>query len=125
GLSIVDKDIAFAVVVPPLLVAIWRRWADRRTLWMAAGAALIPPAIYVLALGVSGSLGLWVSQETFGLQRFLGLRKITGFSQGGHPSLISTLIRQIGLYGLSYVICALGLLAALYLLRRNERADVR
>jgi hypothetical protein len=125
GLSIVDKDIAIAVVVPPLLVAIWRRWADRRALWVATGAAMVPTAIYAVALGVSGSLGLWVSQETFGLQRFLGLRKITGFSQGGHPSLISTLIRQIDLYGLSYLICALGLLAALYLLRRHERPDVR
>jgi hypothetical protein len=125
GLSLVDKDIAIAVVVPPLLVAMWRRWADRRTLGIAVVAAMVPTVIYVVALTMAGSFNIWLSQETSGLQRFLGLKKITGFSEGGHPSLISTLIRQSGLYGLSYLICGLGVLAAIYLLRRDDRPEIR
>jgi hypothetical protein len=125
GLCLVDKDISFVLVIPPLLVAIWRRWADRRMLWIAAVSAMVPTAVYLVALVSAGSLGQWTSQETTGLQRLLGIKKITGFGEGGHPSLLSTLVRQMNPYGLSYLICGLGILAAVYQLRRSDRPDVR
>jgi hypothetical protein len=125
GLSLVVKDIAIVVVLPPLLVAIWRHWADRKALSVAAVFSLVPTIIYLLTLASVGALGAWVSQESVGLQRMIGLKKVTGFSEGGHPSLLSTLLRQTTLYGLSYLVCGLGVLAAAFLIRRQNPVGVR
>jgi len=125
GLAMVDKDIAVVIVIPPLLVAIICRWAYRRTLWTITAATLVPTAIYLIALASVGSLGQWASQETTGLQRLLGIKKVTGFGEGGHPSIVSTLIRQIPLYGVSYGVCALGIGASIYLLVRQRRRDLQ
>lgn len=123
GLSIVDKDIASVVAILPLAVALWRRWADHRLLEVAIGACLTPTVIYLIALTAVGSIGSWFSQETIGLKRLLGVERLTGFGEGHHPSLLAALIRQAPSYGTSYVVCGLGVLAAIYLVIRSERND--
>lgn len=125
GLSMVDKDIAVVVTIVPLVIALWLRWADRRLLAYAGLASLAPTGAYLIAVTASGGMGAWLSQETMGVRRMLGIVKITGFGEGGHPSVVSAMLRQAPLYGWSYLVCGLGLLAALYLVLRARVPAVR
>jgi hypothetical protein len=125
GLSLVAKDMALAVTVPPLIVALWRRWASRKLLGIATLFSLVPFAIYLCAVSATDHIALWAAEETSGVQRILGLQKTTGYSVGGHPSLLFTLLRESNLYGLSYAVCGLGVLSAVYLLRRSPVTEIR
>jgi hypothetical protein len=126
GLSIVVKDLVVVVVVlTPLFVAVARRWTYRGSLWTVACSALVPTRFYLAALATKGSLGERMSQGTFGVQRLLGSKEFTEFDERGHPSLFSTLLRQSTIFGLSYVVCGLEIVMAIYLILLRNSPDVR
>ena len=125
GLGVVSNDICFPLIALPLLVAVWKDWGfGRRISVLTLGMSLVPYACYVVALAVLGEFGAFLTQTTSGFERFLGLSKQTGFSRAGSPSLIHTMLSQVGKFGLTYLGCGLGVLAAIYLLT-IPRQDVR
>jgi hypothetical protein len=126
GLSTLDKDMTFALILAPLAVVWWREWGLSRDMArLVVVAALTPYVLYLLALVAVGQFGSFFSQETVGLQRMLGLKKESGFSRAGSPSLVHTMVAQLTSFGVTYLVCGLGFLAALYLLRVSRRNDQR
>lgn len=121
GTAIVFNDIAVVLVLPPLAVAWWRNWgaSGRRPLAAAFGAAVVPYVVYLVGLAAVGSLGLFANQLGDGLERMLGLNKITGFNRAGAPSLIHTMLIELDTFGATYVLCGIGTLAALWLVWRR------
>jgi 4-amino-4-deoxy-L-arabinose transferase-like glycosyltransferase len=126
GVGIVDKDMAAILVLAPLVVIAWKDFGiDRRLAVTALVAALVPYAIYVAALTAQGDLSFFVSQETLGLRRQLGLVQGTGFNAPGSPSLFSVARNQLVHYWVTYLISALGVVSSLYLLVRSDRPVLR
>jgi 4-amino-4-deoxy-L-arabinose transferase-like glycosyltransferase len=126
GLSVVSKEMAAVLIVIPIGVGIWKRWGiERRAHVTVLVAAAIPYSIYLLMLVAVGQLGDFLSQQTGGIQRMLGLKKTTGFNRAGSPSLIHTLLAQLTGFGVTYLICGFGLLASLYVVKRARRDDQR
>ncbi|MGH9095458.1 MAG: ArnT family glycosyltransferase, partial [Acidimicrobiales bacterium] len=126
GVSLVGKDMAALLVVPPLLVLFWRRWElPRRLSSLALVASVVPFAAYVVALAAVGSLPAFWSQETAGIRRLLGQEKSTGFSKAGSPSLVHTIVVQLTSFGATYVVLGLGVLGAFYVLVRRHDAAAR
>jgi 4-amino-4-deoxy-L-arabinose transferase-like glycosyltransferase len=122
GVGIVDKDMAAILVLAPLAVIVWKDLGiERRLAVTALVAALVPYAVYVAALMAQGDLSLFVSQETLGLRRQLGLVQGTGFNAPGSPSLFSVAGNQLAHYWVTYLISALGVASSLYLLARSDR----
>lgn len=126
GLSVVTKDMAALLVVLPLSAALVRKWGvDRRLTATALVSSLVPYAIYVIALAAVGSFGPFVTQETSGLRRALGLQKTTGFTRAGSPSLVHTLLAQLAGFWTTYAVLGLGVLAMVYLAMVSRRPDHR
>jgi 4-amino-4-deoxy-L-arabinose transferase-like glycosyltransferase len=126
GLSVVDKDIASILVVVPLLAVLaFRIGMSRKVAGIALGASILPYAVYVIILSVDGFFSAFLSQETIGLRRELGLIKVTGFNRAGSPSLLNTALHQFSQFGVTYVLSGLGALASIYLLFRAERPALR
>jgi 4-amino-4-deoxy-L-arabinose transferase-like glycosyltransferase len=114
GLGIVTVEIAAVIIVGPLLAAMWRRWLlPRRLSLLALGAALAPYGAYLVSLAATHHLEAFF---LIGLRRVLGLINVTGFNAPGAPSLMQTLLDQASMFGTTYVLVGLGLLAGLYLL---------
>ena len=126
GLAIVDKDVAAILVLVPLVVAIW--WdmgLSRRLVVTALIASLAPYVVYVLGLTAGGYLPSFLFQETLGLRRQLGLVQNTGFNTAGNPSLFGTAINQLAHFWVTYLLSALGILGAAYLVSRTRDYTMR
>jgi hypothetical protein len=126
GLAILDKDVCAILVVVPLVVMIW--WdmgLSRKLILTTLMASLAPYAFFLAALTVGGYLPSFLSQETLGLRRQLGLVQETGFNTAGNPSLFGTAINQLAHFWVTYLISALGILGAAYLVRRTREYTMR
>jgi hypothetical protein len=113
------------LVVIPLAVAVLRSWGPRRAAAVALVSSLIPYGLYLGALGRAGQLGVFETQSGHGLRRMLGLEQTTGFNRAGSPSLLHTLLAQLTTFGVTYTLCGVGVISALYLLFRDDRTAVR
>lgn len=126
GLAIVDKDVAAVLVVIPVGLLLRRTsGVDRRLASVAFTGTLVPYAIYVAGLTADGWLPEFLSQESLGLRRQLGLVQETGFNAHGSPSLFATALAQLGHYGPTYLISGLGIVASIYLLARHREPILR
>jgi 4-amino-4-deoxy-L-arabinose transferase-like glycosyltransferase len=126
GCAVVCKDAAAILVVGPLLIFMWKDFGlRRRTLMCVLLFALVPYATYVIALTARGYLGFFLSQETLGLRRQLGLDQATGFNAPGSPSLLSVALKQLSQYGVTYLLSGLGAIASVYLIVRGQRPSQR
>ena len=125
GLAIVTKDFASVLVAISLGWATIRRnlGLPRRTIGVVAAAACIPYAIWVLIVVATGHGGDFLASKTIGLLRATGLRQETGFNAEG-PPVAEVLTRTVHLYGISYLLAAAGIVAAVGLLA-SRRPDAR
>jgi 4-amino-4-deoxy-L-arabinose transferase-like glycosyltransferase len=125
GLAVLTKDTAaFVTVLPLVVVAIASpRW--RRPALAAVGVAIAMYAVYLLVVLGVGDIDQWFDAKGSGFLRLLGLRQDTGYNRPGSVSFVTTLKRNVPLYGITYLFIAAGTLAALDQLRlRRERPDV-
>ncbi|MBW4718137.1 ArnT family glycosyltransferase [Saccharothrix obliqua] len=112
GCAVLVKDIGFVLAVVPLLLAlVWRRTLAPRLVLVAAGATIVPYAIYLVFLLLGGHLGDWWTAKSLGLGRMAGLVQISGFNAPNAPNLGSRLVEEVGRFGTSYVLILLCLLA--------------
>ncbi len=125
GAAILTKDMASIETLGALVVLAIFGWGiPRRLAVMSAVFSIIPYTIYVGSCAAQGLLvPLWLA-KSYDLRRMLGLVQITGFNRPGSVSLASTLWSDIGSFGLSYLLVALGVLAAVVLLR-SARQDYK
>jgi O-antigen/teichoic acid export membrane protein len=123
GLTLLTNEIAFALVVVPLLAAILQRdWPLIRR----SAAALAISFVFALAflawaaeIGLSGS---FVTVQTSVLQRLIGLVQNTGLNVPG-VSLVGSLRQSVSQYASSYIVLAIGLAALVWCcLRSNNRS---
>ncbi len=122
GLTLLTNEIAFALVVVPLLAAILQR--DWPLIRRSAGALAISFAFALAFLAWAAELGLsgsFVTVQTSVLQRLIGLVQITGLNVPG-VSLVGSLRQSVSQYASSYIVLAIGLAALVWCcLRSNSR----
>ena len=124
GLAIVTKDFAGVLVAIPLgWAAIRNLDLPRRTIGVVAAVACIPYSIWILIVVGTGHGGDFLNSKMIGLLRAIGLRPETGFNAEG-PPVAEVLSRTVHLYGLSYLLSAAGIVAAVGLLA-SRRPDAR
>jgi O-antigen/teichoic acid export membrane protein len=123
GLTLLTNQIAFALVVVPLLAAILQR--DRPLIRRSLAALAISFAFALSFLAWAAELGLsgsFVTVQTSTLQRLIGLVQITGLNVPG-VSLVGSLRQSVSQYSSSYIVLALGLAALVWCcLRSNNRS---
>lgn len=126
GLSIVAKDVASILVTVPLLAVLASGVGmRRRTALKVLVATIVPYAVYLLLLSINGFFSNFISQETSGIRRELGLDQSTGFNKAGSPSLVTEAIHQLSQFGVTYAVSGLGVVASIYLLARADRPALR
>ncbi len=123
GLALVTKDMAVFVTLVPLALC-WLLGPEmRRAYATAAGVAISVYALQVLVILVLGGGTEWIDEKLSGVLRIVGARQETGFNSEGTVSLVETLRRNGLLYGASYLMIAVGTVAAvLTVLERRKRA---
>ena len=126
GFSILCKDMAAILVFVPLGVAVWKNLGiDRRLVAMAMVSALVPYAVYVAIMIAKHDFSFFLSQQSLGIRRQLGLAQGTGFNAAGSPSLVTVAAQQLAHYAVTYTISAFGVLASIYLLLTSQKAALR
>jgi hypothetical protein len=121
GLAIVTKDVAVPFLLIALVLMAFRKVGPgKRVLTIVIPAAIIPYAVWVAIVTRSGYLSDFITQNTAGLKRFIGLLQITGFNVAGAPSKSGTLISTIPHYASSYFIMCLGAASAVWLLTSKD-----
>jgi 4-amino-4-deoxy-L-arabinose transferase-like glycosyltransferase len=121
GLAILTKDMALFLTLLPLGVLFVFNWslARRHTVTIAA-TALAMYAIYPVTAALSGHWQWFMAEKFSGLERFVGLVKITGFGHSGSdPSLGGTLLARLDPFASTYLLLALGVVAVGMLLTRG------
>jgi glycosyltransferase involved in cell wall biosynthesis len=120
GFAVLTKDEAALLTVLPLLVAAALRWGPSRALTrLTLGATGLTYAVYLTVVAANGRLyALWVA-KTVGLKRMLGLIQATGFHSAGGGSLVTRLIEEGPSFATTYAALALGVPAAVLMLRRG------
>jgi len=122
GIALLIKESTGFISIIPLLVLLILNWSiPRRAAGIISIIACLTYSIYPIAVYLAGDWGLFTHQKFRGLQRFLGIIKITGFNRPVGTSLADTLIHQMELYGTTYIIIILGIIATLFLLSSRGR----
>ncbi|GLW93609.1 hypothetical protein Aglo03_44250 [Actinokineospora globicatena] len=125
GLAVLAKDVsAVPALLPVILATLWKQTLPRATALRVLGAAVVPYLGYVVALAVAGRLPDWWTHKIGGLRRMAGLDQISGFNSPNAPSLLETLLGQLGRFGTSYLLLGLAVPAGVLALRA-ARADRR
>ncbi|GAA0492303.1 hypothetical protein Ade02nite_68900 [Paractinoplanes deccanensis] len=125
GLTLLTNEVGIFMVLTPVVYALLSR--DRRLVRQclaALAAALALWSIFVLWAVQLGLLTSFVEVKTVTLQRLLGIVQTTGWNRPG-VSLLSGLSEQLGQYVTSYVVLALGAVAAVWLLVRRGGGSAR
>ena len=122
GLTLLTNEIAFALVVVPLLAAILQR--DLPLIRRSAAALAISFGFALSFLAWAAEIGLsgsFVTVQTSVLQRLIGLVQNSGLNVPG-VSLVGSLRESVSQYASSYIVLAIGLAALVWCcLRSNNR----
>ena len=125
GFAMLTKDVTAIETVGALLAMALLGWGiPRRTALLSAAVAVLTYCSFILVCVVQGYGGALWDAKTLGIRRQLGLVQITGFNRPGSVSLTSTLWAQLGSFGPTYLLVALGAAAGVWLLR-SRRGDHR
>ena len=125
GLAITTKEVAFFSTIVPLAIGSIKRLKlfTKRFSLTAILTAIAVYGCYVGWVVASGSLHkLWIAYHNL-FKRSFGLEQITGFNSAHAPRISAVLAGNLRLDGPSYLLVALGGLAALWLLWRRQGAQ--
>ena len=118
GVALLTKDMTFFLSMVPLgLAFLWGRVLPRRRAFLVGVATMLVYSLYPIAIALSGHGMELAGQKLRGLSRFLGLVQETGFNRSGGPSFLDAVLGNLGTLGTTYALIAIGLPAALILLR--------
>lgn len=109
GYAVLTKDVYVLGAVAPVVAAtVWRHTLRvRDALWILLASA-VPYTAYLGVLALNGLLGAWIWAKTNGVRRMIGIEQTTGFNEAGAPSLVDRLLDQLGQFGSSYLLLAIG-----------------
>jgi hypothetical protein len=118
GLGTVTLELAAIITIGPLLVLFWRKWGvERRFALLALIGAVVPYGAYLVSLAITHHVRDWVNQDLIGLQRLLGIVPSKGtFNGPASPSLLHDILAKAPIFATTYLLVALGVLTAVYLL---------
>lgn len=121
GLALLTKETSAPLYLLPLLWCIVRGEPLRRspavTALVTAALTYLPYPLVVVATGGASQL---FQQKFGGIERMLGLVQATGYNRPGAPSLFSRVTADLNIFLMTYVLIALGVLAAVMLYRRGS-----
>jgi 4-amino-4-deoxy-L-arabinose transferase-like glycosyltransferase len=134
GAGLLTKDLMIFTIVAVFIFGYWELWRrfptarrqDARALaapFMAVGIAVLSYALVPAWALTTGYWDRFVSVKSLALQRLIGLVHTSGWNRPG-VSLVELVAQRLDTYGSSYLILALGGVAAVVvlLLARRERA---
>ena len=122
GLALLVKESTSFLTLVPLLVCFVLQWVIRRRDAVIIGmVASLIYSIYPLVVFLSGDWAVYSQQKFRGILRFLGILHITGFNKAGGPSLSASIIHRLEMYGTTYLLIALGAIAAVLLIANRGR----
>lgn len=125
GFAIVTKDVAAIFLCIACVIMILRKVGpDLKAFRYIIPTSILPYAIWVSIVTLSGHIGMFISDKTLGVRRFFGLVQITGFNSSNGPSKSGTLLSTLPHYASSYIIMGLALLGMLLLLISRDK-DLR
>jgi hypothetical protein len=114
GLAMICKDMAaIPGLLPVLAAAIWRNTLPPLRAVRIAAAAILPYAVYLVALSSGGLLLQWWTAKVSGVTRMIGINQITGFNSVSGVSLTGRLADELPRFGTSYLLLALCLPAGI------------
>jgi hypothetical protein len=118
GVALLTKDMTFFLSMAPLgLAFLWGQVLPRRRAFLAGVVTMLVYSLYPIAIALDGHGPELAGQKLRGLFRFLGLVQETGFNRSGGPSFLDAVLANLGTLGTTYAIIAIGLPAAVILLR--------
>ncbi|HEY2222099.1 hypothetical protein [Actinomycetospora sp.] len=113
GFALATKDMtAIQILVPLALAVVWRKTLGSAQVGRIVLGSLLPYAVLVSAIAVSGDFGEWADQKLGGVRRMIGLDQMTGF-HAANVSLVDRLIAELSRFGTSYILLGLCLFAGL------------
>lgn len=120
GMVVTSKETFGLVVVLSLVVLASTGWAARRPLaWTAVAGSVAGYGVYLAILVAGGGIGTWWRAKVSGLERIIGTYQPTGFnSPETHVTLLSRVAADGAHYAVTYVLMAVGSVAAVVLLWR-------
>lgn len=122
GLALLVKESTAFLTLVPLIICFVLKWVIQRRDAVVIGlVSTLVYSIYPLIVFLNGDWALYSQQKFRGILRFLGVIHITGFNQEGAPSLTGTIINRLGMYGTTYLLIALGVIATVILLSNRGR----
>lgn len=122
GLAVLTKDEATLLTVFPLLVAALLRWGARRVLTLLTACITVCVyAAYVAVAAINGHIGPWLDAKTSGIQRILGLVRVTGFNHAGTPSIYSVLLGESNYFATTYLLLILAVPALFVVHARGDQ----
>ncbi len=120
GLALLTKETSWALYVLPLLWCAVRCYPLRRsTAITALLTAAVTYAPYPIIAVATGGGGEFVQQKFSGVERLLGIKQQTGFNRPGAPSLLSRVGADLDTFLMTYILIALGVVAAIWVYRRG------
>ncbi|HTY96866.1 MAG TPA: glycosyltransferase family 39 protein [Solirubrobacteraceae bacterium] len=121
GLALLTKETSAPLYVLPLLVCIVRGGPLRRgTAATSLGTALVTYSPYPVIAVLTGGGYQFSYQKFGGIERMLGIIQATGYNRPGVPSLLSRVTANLGTFGMTYVLIALGGCAGVWLYRNGS-----
>ncbi len=123
GVALLTKEPTGILFVVPLLVAPFLGLVRWRTSLVTLATAAVVYAPYPLWVVATGRWQLFTDAKLTGLQRFLGEVQLTGFNAPGGGSFLGRIVARLDIFGMTYVLIAIGVPATLYLLWRGDRAQ--
>jgi len=125
GLGLLTKDMTAFLTLVPMLICFVLSWCIyRRNSLLIIATTVLTYAVYPLTVIFTGHWSEFEQQKIRGLSRFSGSVQETGFNQVGGPSFAEAIIGNLLLYGTTYLLFGVGLIAVVYLLflrRSNAR----
>jgi hypothetical protein len=121
GLAVLSKETAVVLCGLPLVWSLIRSGPVPRPPASVALAAMVLTYLpYPIASIASGDGGEFFDQKFRGLSRLVGTVQETGFNRPGAPSFVSRITEHLDTFGVTYVVIGIGLLAAVWVVRRRS-----
>lgn len=123
GAGLLTKEESAFVSLLPCLAWIAIGCRRPRRLLLTLSAAVLTYSIYPLVTALNGGLDGYFNAKLRGVARLAGIIQESGFHQSGTQSFLGAVIDRARVFGATYLIIGLGVLATAFLWRQGGREN--
>ncbi|MDB5064450.1 MAG: hypothetical protein JWM18_884 [Chloroflexi bacterium] len=123
GAGLLTKEESAFISLVPCLAWIAIGCRGRRRLLLTLGAAVLMYSIYPLVTALNGGLDGYLQAKLRGVARLAGFIQESGFHQSGTQSFLGAVLDRARVFGATYLIIGLGVLATVFLWRQGGREN--